>query len=43
MQTSGVDVKFTVITLSISIGNGILSGISLNFGSNLASKFKSAE
>ena len=27
MQTSGVDVKFKVITLSISIGNGILSGV----------------
>ena len=27
MQTSGADVKFKVITLSISIGNGILSGV----------------
>ena len=47
-QTSGVDVKFTVITLSISIGNGILSGILLILGaiwrvnSNRLSRARSA-
>ena len=42
MQASGVDVKFKVITLSISIGNGILSGVQF-WEQSGGSKFKSAD